>query len=111
MHLLTIDRSVPPETSRPDPSRHVAGDPVFTTWNVEERDGLYAGRWQATPGTWRVIYEEWEYCHILDGLSILTEEGGTPRRLGAGDSVVIRPGFVGTWEVVETTLKDYVIRC
>jgi uncharacterized cupin superfamily protein len=23
---------------------------------------------------------------------------------------VIRPGFSGIWEVVETTLKDYVIR-
>jgi uncharacterized cupin superfamily protein len=27
----------------------------------------------------------------------------------AGDSFVIRPGFRGTWEVLETTLKDYVI--
>jgi uncharacterized protein len=24
--------------------------------------------------------------------------------------VVLRPGFTGTWEVVETTRKDYVIR-
>jgi hypothetical protein len=30
--------------------------------------------------------------------------------LRAGDSWIIRPGFEGTWEVVETTLKDYVIR-
>jgi len=26
-----------------------------------------------------------------------------------GDSFVIRPGVSGTWEVVETTSKDYVI--
>jgi uncharacterized protein len=27
----------------------------------------------------------------------------------AGDSFVIRPGFRGVWEVIETTRKDYVI--
>ena len=28
----------------------------------------------------------------------------------AGDSFVIKPGFKGTWEVLETTRKEYVIR-
>jgi uncharacterized cupin superfamily protein len=32
------------------------------------------------------------------------------QHLRAGDRAVIRPGFKGTWEVVETTRKDYVIR-
>ncbi len=99
-----------PETDRPAPDRLLAGDPVFTTWNVEERDGLYCGIWQATPGKWRIVYEEWEYCRILSGVSILTEDGGTPRRVEAGDSFILRPGFTGSWEVVETTVKDYVIR-
>ena len=109
-HLLDIGMDGTGETERPDPGKVVSGDPVFTTWNVEEQDGLYAGRWRCTPGTWRVSYDEWEFCHILEGLSVLTEEGGTPRRYAAGDSLVIRPGFTGTWEVVETTVKDYVIR-
>ena len=30
--------------------------------------------------------------------------------LRAGSRLVLRPGFKGTWEVVETTRKDYVIR-
>jgi uncharacterized cupin superfamily protein len=30
--------------------------------------------------------------------------------LKAGDSFVIRPGFRGTWEVIETTRKHYVVR-
>jgi uncharacterized protein len=30
--------------------------------------------------------------------------------LHPGDSLILRPGFEGTWEVVQTTLKDYVIR-
>ncbi|MBB4525923.1 UNVERIFIED_ORG: putative cupin superfamily protein, partial [Rhizobium sophorae] len=28
----------------------------------------------------------------------------------AGDRMILRPGFKGTWEVVETTRKDYVIK-
>ena len=49
-------------------------------------------------------------CHILSGHSVLTEEGGEANTLKAGDSFVIRPGFKGTWEVIETTRKEYVIR-
>lgn len=97
------------EESRPDPEKLVAGDPVHTTWNIEERGTLYCGLWQSTPGKWRISYEEWEYVHILKGVSVLTDALGVETVLRAGDSFVIRPGFSGTWEVLETTLKDYVI--
>lgn len=110
MHLFPVAPDVAPETSRPDPARVIAGDPVHTTWNLEERDGLYAGIWESTPGCWRVSYTEWEYCRILSGVSVLTEDGKPPMTVRAGDSFVLRPGFCGTWEVVETTRKDYVIR-
>jgi uncharacterized protein len=110
-HLVFLSqRGISPETARPAPDRLVAGDPVFTTWNVEEREGLYCGLWRCTPGKWRVSYDEWEYCRIISGLSVLTEDGGAARIVRAGDSFVIRPGFKGTWEVMETTVKDYVIR-
>jgi uncharacterized protein len=98
------------EVMRPDPVKTLSGDPVHTTWNIEERDGLYCGIWQSTPGKWRISYDEWEFCHILSGVSIVTEEGGKERRVGAGDSFILRPGFRGTWEVIETTRKEYVIR-
>jgi uncharacterized cupin superfamily protein len=99
-----------PETGAPDPTRLLSGAPVFTTWNVEERDGLYCGIWRSTPGKWQIAYDEWEYCRILDGYSILTDDGGEVQHVRAGDSFVIRPGFRGTWEVVETTTMDYVIK-
>ncbi|WP_126974869.1 cupin domain-containing protein [Frigidibacter oleivorans] len=109
-HFLRLDRdSVEPTVERPDPSVVIAGDPVHTTWLHEEHGSLYAGMWQTTPGIWRVSYSEWEYIHILSGLSILTEDGKEPQELAAGDSVLIHPGFAGTWECVETTLKDFVI--
>ena len=110
-HLLRLTQDgTAPEVTRPDPAKVTKGDPVHSTWNLEDRDGLYCGLWQSTPGAWRVSYEEWEYVHILSGHSILTGEDGTVTHLRAGDSLIIRPGFKGTWEVVETTLKDYVIR-
>ena len=99
-----------PQVERPDPSRVISGDPVHTTWNIEERDGLYCGLWQSTPGKWRVNFTEWEYVHIHSGHSIVTDSAGVETHLRAGDSFLLRPGFQGTWEVVETTLKDYVIR-
>lgn len=98
------------QVTRPDAAKIIAGDPVHTTWNVEDRDGLYCGLWQSSPGTWRISYDEWEYMHILAGMSVVTDTAGKATTLRAGDSYIIRPGFVGVWEVVETTLKDYVIK-
>lgn len=109
---LTLDISaIEPEHGAPAPDRLISGNPVFTTWNVEEAPGgLYAGVWQSTPGKWRIVYDEWEYFSILKGYSIVTEEGGVPVHLHPGDRMILRPGFKGTWEVIETTRKDYVIR-
>ena len=101
---------ITPEVTRPDPAKVISGDPVHTTWNRDEAEGLYAGLWQSTPGAWRVFYDEWEYVRIHEGYSVLTGEDGTRTELRAGDSYLIRPGFSGIWEVLETTLKDYVIK-
>jgi uncharacterized cupin superfamily protein len=110
--IATFDlAAIEPEEGAPAADRLLSGNPRFRTWNVEEADGgLYAGVWESTPGKWKIFYEEWEYFHILDGYSIVTEEGGEPVHLRAGDRLVLRPGFKGTWEVIETTRKDYVIR-
>ena len=108
--LQTVAPTVAPETDRPPPDRLISGDPVFTTWNLEDRDGLYCGIWEATPGKWRGVYSEWEYCYIRAGVVIITEDGKDPVTYSAGDSFIVRPGWEGTWEVVETVRKDYVIR-
>src|SRR5690349_13181449 len=110
-YVLKVEQAgIKPEKGAPAPERVISGNPEFTTWNIEESDGLYAGLWQATPGKWRIFYDEWEYFHILSGHSVVTEEGGEPIHLKAGDRLILRPGFKGSWEVIETTLKDYVIR-
>lgn len=108
--LAVTPSAAEPETDRPAPDRLISGDPVFTTWNAEERDGLYCGIWQSTPGKWRIVYDEWEFCHILSGVSVITEDGGEAITVRQGDSFILRPGFKGTWDVIETTRKEYVIR-
>lgn len=100
-----------PEIGAPAADRVIEGAPQFRTWNLDEAEGgIYAGIWEATPGKWRFIYEEWEYFHILSGYSIVTGDNGDVFHLRAGDRMVFKPGFTGTWEVVETTRKDYVVR-
>lgn len=111
LFLAISTEGIEPEEGAPAPGRLVSGNPRFLTWNVEERaDGLYAGIWEATPGKWRIEYSEWEFCHILSGVSVIAEEAGPARTVRAGDAFVLRPGFKGTWEVLETTRKEYVIR-
>lgn len=108
---LAVIAAGEPEEGAPSPDRVISGAPTSRTWNVEEAaGGLYAGIWESTPGKWRVVYDEWEFCHLLEGVSIITEVGGETRTVKAGDSFVLRPGFRGTWEVIETTRKEYVIR-
>jgi uncharacterized protein len=109
--LARVSRDgIAPVVERPDAAKVIAGDPVHTTWNMEDRDGLYCGMWQSTPGKWRVNFTEWEYVYIHSGVNVLTDHAGHAVTLRAGDSYMIQVGFQGTWEVLETTLKDYVIR-
>jgi uncharacterized protein len=109
--LDALERT-PFESGAPKPERLIAGAPLFRTWTFEETaDGkLFAGVWESTPGKWRIVYDEWEYCSILSGVSVITRDGEAPRRVAAGDAFVIQPGFAGTWEVVETTRKLFVVR-
>ncbi len=106
------DGQVGPERDGPPADRLIAGAPVFETWpSYESTDGKHhVGIWRSTPGAWRIRYTEWEYCELLDGVSIVTAADGASWTLRAGDRFVIEPGFEGSWEVVETTTKRYVIR-
>lgn len=111
---LPIDRlaQMPFEAGAPLAERLIAGAPQFKTWTFEETPDskVFAGVWESTPGTWRIAYDEWEFCSILSGVSVVTRVGEPPQRVGAGDVFVIQPGFEGTWEVVETTRKLFVVR-
>jgi uncharacterized cupin superfamily protein len=90
--------------------RLVEGAPVARTALDYEKDGTYVGEWSAGVGAWRVSYDEWEFCHVLEGACELVPDRGTPQRFTAGDSFVIEPGFTGVWRVLAPMRKRFVVR-
>lgn len=99
------------EQYRVPPAKRIEGDPLQTVWvHYTDPSGRFsAGVWLSEPGKWRVSYDEDEYCHMLEGRSVVTPDGGPSVTVAAGDSFVIPRGFVGTWEVVERTRKEFAI--
>lgn len=109
--LITLPLVVAAERAPIAADRVIAGEPVQDTWLefADESTGFYVGRWRCTPGKWRIAYTEQEYCLLLSGVSVLTDEDGHATTVRAGDAFVIPAGFRGTWEVLETTTKRFVI--
>jgi uncharacterized protein len=89
----------------------IAGNPRQVVWNTysDRTRKFFAGIWRSEVGKWRIRYTEEEYCHVLQGVSVITDADGNAITVSAGDRFVIPRGFVGTWEVVEPTRKIYVI--
>lgn len=103
--------NAPEEEGAPPPELVVEGAPTFRTRvTYQAPDGrLFAGVWSATPGAWRVAYDEWEWCRLSAGRCVLTPDGGAPQAYGPGDAIVIEPGFRGVWAVTEACEKDFVV--
>ena len=102
-----------PIHSKPEVERLISGDPAFKSWpqDSDKGDRVRSGVWEATPGvTHSRKGTMYEFCHILSGVIEIEEKGGKTYTYRAGDSFVLQPGFEGTWEVIETTAKEYVIR-
>jgi uncharacterized cupin superfamily protein len=87
------------------------GNPKQTVWlHYTDASGKFmAGIWHSERGCWRILYTEEEYCRVLEGVSVITDQAGTALTVRAGEEFVIPAGFVGTWEVVEPTRKQFVI--
>lgn len=112
LKTFDLDNLGTPEESKAAPERLIAGDPSFKTWALDEsRNGsVDSGVWEATPGVTRSAKgDSFEFCHILQGVVELTEDGKPPVTYRAGDSFVMKPGFTGTWRTIETVRKIYVI--
>ena len=68
-----------------------------------------AGVWQCTAGPSYWVQEENEFVHILSGSLTVTPDGGSPRKLGPGDTAVFPRGWRGRWDLHETVRKVYVL--
>ncbi|MBZ7924871.1 cupin domain-containing protein [Ensifer adhaerens] len=96
--------------SRISDDRRLEGDPLLTTWEQDTYNGrVNTGVFQAEPG--KNISRKgtnYEFCYILEGVVEITEDGKDAVIYRAGDSFVMKPGFVGTWRTIETMKKIYV---
>lgn len=111
--LKTIDPNptAEPRERAPDPDRLISGHPILRTWVQDiAKDGrVSSGVFEATPGeTHSIKGETFEFCHIVHGVIELTEEGKEPVIYRAGDSFVMKPGYVGIWKTIETVRKIFV---
>lgn len=115
VHLLLsaaeVEGAATPEVYFLAPEKLITGNPKQTLWMqyTDPTQQYVVGLWCSEPGKWRIHYTEEEYCRMLDGVSVITDEGGHAVTLRVGDEFVIPRGFVGTWEVVEATTKRFVI--
>lgn len=94
------------------PDRVVQGDTHHETqMRFTSDDGTFlAGTWTSTPGRWHAFADRDEFCYFLSGHAQLISEDSTVQDFRAGDSFLILNGFVGYWNVLETTTKHFVIR-
>ena len=111
--LITIDTNpdFTPKTSVPNPERLISGNPSFKTWAQDASKGekVLTGVWEATPGvTHSIKGTTLEFGHIIPGVVEIEEKGGETKTYRAGDSFVMKPGFVGVWRTIETVRKIYV---
>ena len=89
----------------------LTGNPRQSVWvHHASEDGRFsAGVWHSEIGKWQIRYAEDEYCRMVESISVITTSDGAAVTVRAGDALVIPRGFVGTWEVLQPTLKHFVI--
>ena len=105
-----------PKEATAAPERLLEGTPAYKTWELDTAlaeaakwGKIRTGIWEATAGkTISMKGETFEFCHILSGVVEIIAKDGDTQRFVAGDSFVMKPGFVGRWKTIETVRKIYV---
>ena len=108
--LLDYD-ALPHEAYALAPEKQLAGSGAQAVRNhfSDPSGQFHIGFWQAEPGKWTVSYSEFEYCEILEGVIVMTDADGHALTVRKGDRFSIEAGYTGTWEVLESARKVYVI--
>ena len=115
MSKLTVFSSQKPAPAfdHPRPDRLVAGNPQRTTWEhfLTTNGDLSAGIWACEPGAWNIAFAPGkdEFFCVIEGRLRITDSAGAAAEFGPGDACVIPAEFTGTFEVLETVRKYYVL--
>jgi uncharacterized cupin superfamily protein len=65
--------------------------------------------WQSGPGILKTSgYPHDEYCLVVSGDLVITNESGSQREFHPGDTFVIPKGWVGTWDMKTRFKKQFV---
>ena len=101
------------EVDYPKPERRVSGNPKRTTRNHYANDSgeVFSGEWTCEVGSWRIEQgpNEDEFFFVLEGRVRITADDGHAVEIGPGESLVIPSGFKGTFAVLESLRKHYMI--
>ncbi len=90
----------------------IEGNPteIGHTYFTDDTGQLTAGVWECTPCTSQIdSYPVDEFCFILSGVVVVTDDTGHSETFKPGDSFVIPKGLKCTWHMPETTRKYFVI--
>ncbi len=110
--LLRMNTSLENENfEKIDQERILTGEPSERLNNAftNEKENFFCGVWESTTGKWTLNYTEDEFCYMLEGKAILTDESGQTEIFIKGDSFVIPAGFKGSWETIGNAKKLYSI--
>lgn len=102
-----------PSYDRPRPDRLLRGNPLRTTHQYFAAPGgdRSAGIWACEPGAWKIAFAPGkdEFFCVIEGRLRITDADGESREFGPGQAGVIPAGFAGTFEVLDSVRKYYVV--
>lgn len=104
-----------PAIDYPKAERRLVGNPKRETWNALSA-ALGAGQidtgiWRCEPGKWKIAFSatKHEVFTVHSGRCRVHDDAGHFEEVSTGESLHIPPNFTGSFEVLETITKSYVI--
>jgi len=110
--LLRIQGDLSGQAQTPiNPERVIKGQPLERVNNqfTNAKNNFFCGVWESSEGQWNLNYTEDEFCYMIEGQAIITDEQGCSETVNAGDAFVIPAGFTGTWQTIGHAKKFYSI--
>ncbi|MBI1216252.1 MAG: DUF861 domain-containing protein [Alphaproteobacteria bacterium] len=100
-----------PEWEHVEAEKVISGQPksAYKLLYSDPSGRFHSGLYECTPGKWHVSYSEDEFCTLLEGHVVLTNDKGKAQEFSAPDSFLIPSGFSGTWEATTPVRKIFVV--
>ena len=100
-----------PSIDYPRIERLVNGYPMRLTQSLYKHPNMECGLWQCEVGAWDIVFAEnkQEFFTVIEGIVRIHDQQGQYIEVTAGHAGIIPPSFKGTFEVIETVKKYYVI--